>query len=700
MEQPSQPQVRVQSKPSKMNYACEACRSSKIKCQPGSQPGICKRCFEFKRECIFRSGPRTRRPKASRPDAEALPPPPGPSQTFSIDFTMPADEDLRDNFDDLRAKHERFIENLMPSSEEDEFENDPVVTSPSAGRTFDFNDLSVPTPEFATKSRPMGNLGIKPRFNLDSAEKLLESFRSMLPHCPCIVLPDDADVRSMARDMPFVLLALLAVTSCSTSLQGHSLYDEEFRKILALKFVAGGERSLESLQGLLIYCSWYPFHLRPKNRQLMQYLRMAVDMVQDLKLDEEASLDLAALPPERRAIRLQSIRAYLICFYNTSIYSWAWSKPNSLKYTPWMAKCCDTLEKYSNLEQDHILVWLIRLQYVLNEFEELHKSYKKSDTSNQSDHHRQLIRAGLEMQLREYQSKIPSHLSTTPSILMASLTSDAFIAAAPLMQTVRPRSDNATSLMVDTARLQGVTYTTRAFFEYVSNLSHAEISRFCGADITRFIITIILAFRLSFPMPFCPGYDYAQGRRVLEFGKYLTKLSTFDEDTEGGVGEDGAQKKIGKKADVVTALKVVLGSVKTSFDRRSAVLEAAAEENNRRARLCPMFDGSLEEYLPMWEGEQHPNNTISSSYATSSHSANSSVPVPVNPTVPSVVEGVPVADASKPMLFHDLWATMTMGWAADMDENMQQQAGIGVVGDVEEYVDLMGMRGGGHINDV
>lgn len=172
---------------------------------------------------------------------------------------MPADNDIRDNFDDLREKHERFIESLVPSSGE---EDDSAVMSPSAEGSFNFNNPSMPTPSLASTSsasvisRPVSSLGIKPQFNLDSAAKLLESFRRMLPYCPCIVLPDDADVRTMARDMPFVLLAILAVTSCSTSLQGHSLYDEEFRKILGLKFVAGGGRSLELLQGLIIYCSW------------------------------------------------------------------------------------------------------------------------------------------------------------------------------------------------------------------------------------------------------------------------------------------------------------------------------------------------------------------------------------------------------------------------------------------------------------
>lgn len=78
----------------------------------------------------------------------------------------------------------------------------------------------------------------------------------MLPYFPCITLGADETVKSLARERPFVLLAILACTSGNHSLQGHRLYDEEFRKVLGLKVVAGGERSLELLQGLLIYCAW------------------------------------------------------------------------------------------------------------------------------------------------------------------------------------------------------------------------------------------------------------------------------------------------------------------------------------------------------------------------------------------------------------------------------------------------------------
>lgn len=738
-----------------MNYACEACRSSKIKCQSGPQPGICKRCSEFKRECVFRTAPRTRRPKGVRPDTEEpLPPLPGPSKTFSIDFTMPAADDLPDDFEDLRERHERYIEDLVPSGEQEDADDDAAVLSPSVGgRAFSFNDLSMPTPSPAVaaaaassssrsstapapaSSRPVSSLGIKPQFNLDSAARLLASFRAMLPHCPCVALPegDAADVRSMARDVPFVLLAVLAVTSCSASLQNHNLYDEEFRKILGLKFVAGGERSLELLQGLLIYCSWYPFHLRPKNKQLLQYLRMAVDMVHDLELDEAIDTNLAAEPPESKQARFQGIRAYLACFYILSVHSWGMSKPSSLDYTPWMARCCDILEACSDLEQDHVLVWLVRIQYIQHELWKLHRARnKRPDANDQNEQHRQLLRMGLETQLRDFQAGIPGHLSTTPSILIASLCVDVYVLAAPLMQATRPRREESGDPPTDSAdRLQAAAYTVRAVLDYVASLPGEQLGRFSGPDMARLIVLVIVAYRLSFPVPTCPGFDHARGRQVLELSAILGRMSaTGEEESDGGVGAGvgaGAEKEAAgggnssrtgksgagtskKKIDVVTAMRVVLGSVKAKFDRKSAELEAAAaaEESSRRARMCPMFDGSLDQYLPLWEGQQQQQQGdssfagSSSSYATSLHSGSSSkapmmaaaggsVLLPSATTVGGGGSLYPQPAASKPV-FHDLWATMTLGWATDADMGLQQQiSGTAGVGDVGEYGDLLGL---------
>ena len=205
---------------------------------------------------------------------------------------MPAEDSIADSLDFLHHSHETSISNLLPSNcyasddeEEDEEEGDdgffPSFSRPHASSTagsvatshsslqLGASALQTPPASLTTASSSgPATMGVRPRFNLDSAAALLGRFRSeMLPHFPAVALggesegegegEDASSVAGLAGQRPFLLLAVLAAASGSRTLQGHSLYDEEFRKILGLKFVAGGERSLELLQGLLIYCAWW-----------------------------------------------------------------------------------------------------------------------------------------------------------------------------------------------------------------------------------------------------------------------------------------------------------------------------------------------------------------------------------------------------------------------------------------------------------
>lgn len=213
---------------------------------------------------------------------------------------MPPDDDITDSLEALRLHHEHAIDLLVPHVFEGEDEDydygydDPdhemgdwldqgsragssvlshasslpvgasaLDTPPSsvvAGQAFSQGqELEGPERDRGkgSKSRSMANLRLQPQFNLDSAGRLLSTFRkTMLQHFHCVVIKEEDTVVSMAQERPFVLLAVLAVASGSRTLQGHSLYDEEFRKVLGLKFVAGGERTLELLQGLVVYIAW------------------------------------------------------------------------------------------------------------------------------------------------------------------------------------------------------------------------------------------------------------------------------------------------------------------------------------------------------------------------------------------------------------------------------------------------------------
>ncbi|KAI0487611.1 hypothetical protein F4859DRAFT_263842 [Xylaria cf. heliscus] len=720
----------------KMNYACEACRAAKTKCQPGPQPDICKRCSEFKRECIFRTGPRTRRPKAAmRVDSEAasLPPPPGPSKTFSIDFEMPAVDEPNGDFEHLRQQHERFLDELVLSDEEgdEQLVNEDIPVLATANmpehKTFSFNDMTSISPAASLsrnnsswagssadyplkqKSKPMLNLGIKPQFNLDSAMNLLASFRRMLPHLPCLVLPEDADVRSLARSSPFVLLAILAVTSCSSSLQGHSLYDEEFRKVLGLKFVAGGERSLELLQGVLIYCSWYPFHLRPKNRQSFQYLRMAVDIVHDLDMAEAPELDLLyPSGPDRLARKLDDIRALLGCYYAMSAFAVTWGRSTTtLRYSQNLARCAEALEQNSTLEQDHHLVWLVRLQYVFEELVESQRSFDRGTRDHQSEMQRNLIRAGLEAQFREFRRGMPEKYASMTSIHLLCQITEAFFLASPLFRIPRKYFKDSTE-PVAADRLLYAAQKIRGIFDHVTSLEAQDFGGLSGADYGRFIVTVIIAYRLSFPMlGICRSYDVAQGRRILDLGEMLRRLVEVpnDEapDADLKVHAGGSSKadalmaaKKPKKSDAVSALRVVLQSVKLKFEEKSAALEAMSaaaavgEESGTRntGSICPMLNGSLDQYIPLWSGQQSAGSLATSQTGSSEVLTDAlSSGIGVDPATPFVgpmghlgLGNGPFED--KTLMYHDLWATMTMGWAGDIGEVNMEDIGNTGYGDM------------------
>ncbi|KAI0522226.1 hypothetical protein F5B22DRAFT_465887 [Xylaria bambusicola] len=715
----------------KMNYACEACRAAKTRCQSGPQPDICKRCSEFKRECIFRTGPRTRRPRtSSRIDSEAasLPPPPGPSKTFSIDFEMPAEAETNDDFEKLRQHHERVLEDLV-LQDDDQNESKPEasesVMNILTGRvpepkTFSFNDMSsAPSVSLsgtssswtessarnlaAQKSKPLMNLGIKPQFNLDSAAKLLASFREMLPHMPCLVLPENLDVRSLARHSPFVLLAILAVTSCSTSLQGHSLYDEEFRKVLGLKFVAGGERSLELLQGILIYCAWYPFHLRPRNKQSFQYLRMAVDIVHDLEMDQEPDVDLPSLVPNQRARKLDDIRALLCCFYSMSAFSATWNRPSTLRYSPQLSRCAEVLDRNSELEQDHHLAWLVRFQYIFEELIDVQRNFERGPRDHQSEMQRNLIRAGLEAQFRDFKQKMPEQYASTTSIFLASQVTEAIMLAPALMRI--PRKFGAQDAEQASSRsLLHAAQVIRSVFDHILSLMPRPFAGFCGADYGRFIVTMVFSYRLSFPLlASCRDYDVAQGRRILDLGAVLQQLVDSAEDDIQENGEAAKGKKAGapagvgkksKKTDAASALKVVLRSVKVKFDEKSAAFEAmsaAATGEEWAVRdsgsSCPMINGSLDSYISLWAGQQQPQTQGTGSYATSLTSSSGLATTEAASSIPGLDSGAsfvgPMAQMElsgedKPLMYHDLWTSMTLGWAGDMgDVNMEDIVNMG-----------------------
>ncbi|KAF4980797.1 hypothetical protein FZEAL_3274 [Fusarium zealandicum] len=577
----------------RVSTACEACRVTKIKCQPSEQPGVCRNVVD---------------------GGQQGPPPPAPSKTFTIDFDVPSQPEAEDSFDILRDSHEQLLESIFPSDHESELS--AFEESSATG---------FPTP-VSSHTHSIQSLHAKPQFNVDSAASLLASFRGMLLHYPCMALKPEETVSSLAASRPFVLLAILAAASGSRTLQGHSLYDEEFRKVLGLKFVAGGERSLELLQGILIYCAWYPFHLRPKNKQAFQYYRMAGDLIRDLDLDQENPSLASTLPGEMSSLQLDQLRTYLAYYYAASNFMTAWKRTERLiaPWTPWTATCCDALQRCAEADGDIALSYLSRLASLTNTVNESIR-----DNNVQTEQQVQLLLLGLEAQHRELIQAMLPHIARSAPVNLTDLFFEVFLYGGAVFYLTRGKTRPPGFVPPSSTRLRRCVGNLRSLFDYLLNLGQPIFMSFTSVDWTKFVMAVIVAVRLSFPIPEIPDWDDAWARAQLGFEAFLETMCEGAELTPASIG-----------VDALSASRVVLRIVRAKYDRRLAMFRAsataAANVNGSNVRGCPMFDRSMEQYITAWD----------TGYDVSS-------------AMPSQSQ-----EGQQPV-FHDLWATMTMGWAND-----------------------------------
>jgi hypothetical protein len=255
----------------------------------------------------------------------------------------------------------------------------------------------------------------------------------------------------------------------------------------------------------------------------------------------------------------------------------------------------------------------------------------------------------------------------------------------------------------DHARILSAIPRLHALYEYFLSLPTAELNAFIGIEWAALILSVILGFRMSFPLADYPGWDDRAARALVGFGEYLDRLAGMGDggaapaglgtSSSGGSskGSDGSEGRGGggvggqrTSMDLLSAMKIVLDMVKKKYLRRLARLEEqqaqsavdlhsgfstippAEAPGGRLSSLyqgCPMMDGSLEPYYPYWD-ETFASNLGGSSISAGGRRGGSG----------EVVEGLGLDGLDAADVQNDLWAAMTMGWAMQAGGNYDTQA--------------------------
>lgn len=95
----------------------------------------------------------------------------------------------------------------------------------------------------------------KLELRLDVLEHYVNEFRKMQSYCPFVVIRNEWTSLSMITGRPFLLLAIM-ISASSKYPQLQRALATEFKETLANRVIISGDRSLDLLQGLLVYLTW------------------------------------------------------------------------------------------------------------------------------------------------------------------------------------------------------------------------------------------------------------------------------------------------------------------------------------------------------------------------------------------------------------------------------------------------------------
>jgi hypothetical protein len=91
--------------------------------------------------------------------------------------------------------------------------------------------------------------------SIDKAEALLRNYGTHAPNFPFIVIQPHYTLEHLRSERPFLLLCILSVCA-RADMPLQERLENDLRETLARKAMVNGEKSLDLLQGLLVYLCW------------------------------------------------------------------------------------------------------------------------------------------------------------------------------------------------------------------------------------------------------------------------------------------------------------------------------------------------------------------------------------------------------------------------------------------------------------
>ncbi|MCJ1284003.1 hypothetical protein MMC26_003334 [Xylographa opegraphella] len=339
----------------------------------------------------------------------------------------------------------------------------------------------------------------------DRAELLLNEFREMTPFFPFVPLSATITALSMSSRRPLLLLAILMTTSFGDR-QLQVILEEQYRQELSKKVFMKGQKSLDHLQSILVYLAWYHFHFKPQVQQIYPLLHLAIGIAVDLGYHQQPKKPVVDYPVQTEGIPIvpsqsrEAQRAFLGCYYLSTAFAVALSRPNFVKYTVYMTECCTRLRDDPEFPSDKMIPHMISLHHIGDQINDAFRS-EDGDISPAIQPLVQIHLSLLQSQLNDWKSQAQlepnQHENTAFHFINMELNSVALrmpVPHPPPNSSLPPSSTNHSILLA--CLESGKSYLDALLAPPASSYRH-----FAFTEWTRLPYVLVIVSKLSFPHP-------------------------------------------------------------------------------------------------------------------------------------------------------------------------------------------------------
>ncbi|KAH8800269.1 hypothetical protein F5884DRAFT_809868 [Xylogone sp. PMI_703] len=312
--------------------ACIQCARSKVRCEKDKGDLMCKRCQRLNKQCSIQVPGTHKRKKPKTLDVARL-----EAKLDGVTAILEASG---------RIEGTRNVD------------SNPLISTSSFLSQPGFFDPAACAQYFVENDS-------------ESISMITHFHNDMAPQIPFIIVPSTVSPAELRQTRPFLNIAILMM-SCGHDFDRQSSIAKKLRELMSYHTLVKGIQSLDLLQCIMLYISWYHFHLK-LGPQLTNLVYLMTSMMMDLGLhkapslrgnsklpigsDRQLSLEHRA-PPART---LEERRTFLGCFYISSIVSICARDIDPIRYSRYADECCNALTEAAEYPSDTYIVQLMNL---------------------------------------------------------------------------------------------------------------------------------------------------------------------------------------------------------------------------------------------------------------------------------------------------------------------------------------------------